>query len=930
MERKPFRISVEKAWRYFCLTYDIVWNATLVLLIAALCLVCFAAGAGAGYFAFLVKDLAVPSPDKMKSEIYSYEETSHMYFANGVYLGRFRSDLDREAVPLSDVSPYVVQAVIATEDEHFYEHDGVVPKAVIRAIFQEVANTPVKSGGSTLTQQLVKNQMLTNEVSFERKAKEMVLALRLERFFSKEEILETYLNVVPFGRNSSGRNIAGIQAAAQGVFGVNAKELNLAQAAFLAGLPQNPFVYTPFAADGSVKSDLSAGLKRMKTVLYRMKRAGYISEKQYKEALSYDVAKHLAAPKPSPFEQYPFLTMEIERRAKEVIAETFAKRDGHSAKEWGRDPALRRRYLGEAEKALRQGGLRIYTTIDKDIYERMQKVAARYPYYGNDNVYYTKDGKTGKTVAHRQPVEVGAMLIENKTGKIISFVGGRDYGREQLNHATQAHRSNGSTMKPLLVYAPAMEMGVIQPATIIPDLPLSIGSYTPKNADGKTHGLVTARDALRWSYNIPAVRTYRRIQSKQPVDYLRKMGITSVSKQEEANPALAIGGTHIGVTVEENVNAYATFANYGSFVDAYMIEKITDKDGNIIYQHQTKPVPVFSPQTSYLMIDMMRDVLNGGTASSVRRYLTFSADWAGKTGTSQDKRDSWFIAVNPSVTFGVWVGYDRPAPLESRYKGLSYSQRTQLLWARLINAAYQENPKLIAPPKRFLMPGGIVRRAYCAASGFSPSETCRQAGLVRYDLYNTKFTPKEGEENDLTEGRFVIIDGRRYAALETTPEEFVTRGVIANPDVLSEWGISDADWASADFAAAPLEDNGRDPASPSVRLNGGQLVWSGRSERDVIGYRVYELDHTGGRRVVAVIKRGEATAFSALKPGAAYCVTAVDIAGRESAPSASVSLPSAAPHEPPAQKGDDAGNNRQPPADGNNAANGNTQPPASR
>ncbi|WP_431195570.1 hypothetical protein [Geobacillus stearothermophilus] len=148
--------------------------------------------------------------------------------------------------------------------------------------------------------------------------------------------------------------------------------------------------------------------------------------------------------------------------------------------------------------------------------------------------------------------------------------------------------------------------------------------------------------------------------------------------------------------------------------------------------------------------------------------------------------------------------------------------------------------------------------------------------------------------------------------------------------MLSEWGISDADWAGADFAAAPLEDNGRDPASPSVRLNGGQLVWSGRSERDVIGYRVYVLDHTGGRRVVAVIKRGEATAFSALKPGAAYCVTAVDIAGRESAPSASVSLPSAAPHEPPAQKGDDAGNNRQPPADGNNAANGNTQPPASR
>ncbi|OQP16332.1 transglycosylase domain-containing protein [Geobacillus zalihae] len=902
MKRNQLSISLEKAWHYFSLTYDVVWNVIFILLIAALCLVCFAIGAGAGYFAFLVKDMPVPSPDEMKKEIYHYGETSHMYFANGVYLGRFRSDLDREAVRLSDVSPYVVQAIIATEDEHFYEHHGVVPKAVIRAVFQELTNSPVKSGGSTLTQQLVKNQMLTNEVSFERKAKEMLLSLRLEKFFSKEDILEAYLNVVPFGRNSSGRNIAGIQAAAQGVFGVNAKELNLAQAAFLAGLPQNPFVYTPFAADGSVKPDLSAGLKRMKTVLYRMKRAGYISEKQYKEALSYDVAKHLAAPKPSPFEQYPFLTMEIERRAKEVLAETFAKRDGYKPEEVQRDPARFRRYLGEEEKALRQGGYRIYTTIDKKIYEQMQRIAARYPYYGSDNVYYTKDKKTGKMIPHRQPVEVGAMLIENKTGKIISFVGGRDYGREQLNHATQAHRSNGSTMKPLLVYAPAMEMGVIQPATIIPDLPLSIGSYTPKNADGKTHGLVTARYALQQSFNIPAVRTYMRIRSRHPIDYLHKMGVTSVAKQEEANPALAIGGTHIGVTVEENVNAYATFANYGSFVDAYMIEKIVDKNGKIVYKHQSKPVPVFSPQTSYLMIDMMRDVLHGGTASSVPRYLTFSADWAGKTGTSQDKRDSWFIAVNPNVTFGVWIGYDRPAPLESRYKGLSYSQRTQLLWARLINAAYQENPKLIAPPKRFLMPGGIVRRAYCAASGFSPSAACEKAGLVRYDLYNTKFAPREGSGEEVMESRVVVIGGRRYVALETTPEEFVTREVIVNPKLLADWGINGEGQAGDASLVSTLKENGRPPAPPAARLAGGKLVWNRHNEPDVIGYRVYLVNETGERRLAAAVKADEAASFSPLQPGAAYCVTAVDIAGQESAPSNLVSLPSASPPNSGRQK----------------------------
>ncbi|NNV05998.1 transglycosylase domain-containing protein [Geobacillus sp. C56-T2] len=900
MKHQPFPLSLEKTWHYFSRTYRLVWNTVFALLVALLCLACFAVGAGAGYFAFLVKDMDAPSRESMHSAISSYEETSHMYFANGVYLGRFRSDLDREAVPLSDVSPYVVQAIIATEDEHFYEHHGVVPKAVIRAMFQELTNSPIKSGGSTLTQQLVKNQLLTSEVSFERKAKEMLLALRLETFFSKQQILEAYLNVVPFGRSSSGRNIAGIQAAAQGVFGVNAKDLNLAQAAFLAGLPQNPFVYTPFAPDGSVKPDISAGLRRMKTVLYRMKRAGYISEEQYNEALAYDVAKHFAAPKPSPFEQYPFLTMEIERRAKDILAEVLAKRDGHQPAKLKRNPSLFRRYVGEAEKALRQGGYRIYTTIDKDLYEQMQRVAARYPYYGNDNVYYAKDKQTGKTIAHRQPVEVGAMLIENKTGKILSFVGGRDYKREQLNHATQAHRSNGSTMKPLLVYAPAMEMGIVQPATIIPDLPLSIGSYKPKNADGKTHGLVTARYALQQSFNIPAVRAYMRIQHRDPVDYLHKMGITSVAKQEESHPALAIGGTNVGVTVEENVNAYATFANYGTFVDAYMIEKIVDKNGNVVYQHQSKPVSVFSPQTSYLMIDMMRDVLHGGTASSLPGYLAFSADWAGKTGTSQDNRDSWFVAVNPNVTFGVWIGYDRPAPLETYYKGLSYGKRTQLLWAQFMNAAYRVHPKLIAPRERFAMPGGIARRAYCAATGLSPSEACQKAGLVRYDLYNTRFAPKEGSGADLTESRLVVIDGRRYLALATTPEEFVTRGVIVQPELLSAWGVAEDDWDGMDFTAAVLKENGHPPAPPSARLDGHTLVWTPHRERDVIGYRVYRVDDGGARRVVAVVKAGEPTAFSALEPGASYDVTAVDIAGQESAPSNLVSRPAAERPAPPA------------------------------
>src|SRR3954469_8662901 len=254
------------------ITYQVVWNLILLVLTVVILGGSFATGVGAGYFASLVKDEPVRSYNSMKKDIYNYTETSDLYFANNVYLGRLRTDLVREEVKLDQVSKDLTNAVVATEDQYFYQHNGVVPKAVFRALFQEVTNSAVQSGGSTLTQQLIKNQILTNEVSFQRKANEILLALRLEKFFDKKEILEAYLNVATLGRNSSGRNIAGVQSAAQGIFGTNAKDLTLPQAAFIAGLPQSPFGYTPFTNDGTIKDpeNLEPGLSRMKTVLKRM------------------------------------------------------------------------------------------------------------------------------------------------------------------------------------------------------------------------------------------------------------------------------------------------------------------------------------------------------------------------------------------------------------------------------------------------------------------------------------------------------------------------------------------------------------------------------------------------------------------------------------------------------------------------------------
>ncbi|MDE3839929.1 peptidoglycan glycosyltransferase [Bacillus methanolicus] len=918
------------------ITYQVAWNLFLIFLIVIVLGSAFAGGVGAGYFASLVKDEPIRSYENLKKDIYSYEETSELYFANNVYLGKLRSDIDREEAKLDEVSEHLINAIIATEDEYFYEHDGVVPKAIIRAILQEVTNSPTQTGGSTLTQQLIKNQILTNEISFERKAKEILLALRLEKFFDKKEILEAYLNVATFGRNSSGRNIAGVQAAAKGIFGINAKDLNLPQAAFIAGLPQSPFAYTPFTNKGEIKENLEPGLTRMKTVLKRMYDSGKINQKQYEEALAYDITKDFAPYIPSPQEKYPWLTIEIEKRSVEILAKILAKKDGYEEKDLESDQKLREEYMAIADRDLRQNGYEIHTTIDKKIYDAMQTVKDHYPYYGPDKPQEITDPATEEKKTIMEPVEVGAILIENKTGKIISFVGGRDYKREQLNHATSAVRQNGSTMKPLLVYAPAFELGKAAPGTILPDVPLylapGLNRPWPMNYDLRYSGLVSARHALAKSYNVPAVKLYKDIIGHRPADYLKKMGFTSLIEKDYTNLATAIGSLENGVTVEENTNAFATFANGGKFIDAYLIDKIVDKNGNVIYQHEVKPVEVFSPQTAYLTLDMMRDVITSGTAASLNSRLKFRSDWAGKTGTGHEYHDAWFVATNPNVTFGIWTGYDTPKSLKSG--GLSYSLRNLYLWADLINAAYDINPKLVNPDEQFKMPGGIVRRSFCATSGLSPSDACVRAGLVETDLFNAKYVPTKVDDS-LIEGKFVRVGDKKYLALDSTPAEFAESGLILNPDYIEKiFGIK-ADpqqlipnkdrWSKILVPQDRLADNGRKPGALNIKNSGNTIVWSKHQDYDVIGYRVYK---NGAK--IASIKAGSSLSFNAAV--GSYYVTAVDIAGNESPPSNIIEIgkkPEASPEVPAEGKdpgkgdgGSTGGNGQTPPGNRNGGSTG--------
>ncbi len=312
------------------ITSGVVWNLFLLFIVFGLTLSVFAASVGAGYFASLVAKEPLRPKEEMRDAIFNYEETSEIYLAGGVYIGKINADIERKETTLDRVSPYVIDAVYATEDEYFDQHQGIVPKAIFRGLFQDVTNSDSQTGGSTLTQQLIKNQILTNEVSYERKAKEILLAMRLEHFMDKDEILEAYLNIIPYGRNANGQNIAGIETAANGIFGIKAIDLNLPQAAFITGLPQGPFAYTPFKSGGGQKDaeNLQPGIDRMKTVLFRMKETGYITEQQFNEAVAYDITKDFREPVLRANERYPYLTQEIQNRTVDILAKIIAEKEG--------------------------------------------------------------------------------------------------------------------------------------------------------------------------------------------------------------------------------------------------------------------------------------------------------------------------------------------------------------------------------------------------------------------------------------------------------------------------------------------------------------------------------------------------------------------------------------------------------------------------
>lgn len=672
----------------------ILTSMTQAILLSIGLLISLGAGLAIGYVGGLVKDQPVLTQKEMKEQINNISKNSEVYFGSGERLGTINSELIRKTVTYENIGDNVKNAIIASEDSNFYSNSGIDIWAVLRATHSEATGART-TGGSTITQQLVKNQLLDNSRSYERKAKEILLALRVDNHFSKNEILENYLNVAPFGKNSLGQNISGIETAAQGVFGAHSKDLNIAQAAYLVGFVQSPYRYTPFDSAGNIRPDeeLQAGFERQQYVLERMLSNDFITKEQFEEAKKFDIKGAYTKQKYSEYTDYPYIRDEVTSSVAEILAEQTAKKNNRE-EEFKNDSDYRNELIEKSRIKFITGGYKVKTTLDKKLYDTLQetkKQFASYPTYTQGGVVY--------------PLEIGASVIENSTGKVLAFIGGMDYKKQQLNHATRTRRSPGSTIKPLLVYGPAIDKGYITPNSTVLDKRFNHYGWKPENYDMSERGYLPAREALARSLNLPTVRLYSAFYKEDPVtNYLEKMGVEGLTESDKTNLATAIGGMTYGLSVTENTSAFSTFANKGEHKKAHIIEEIENNDGELVYKADFSPVKVFEESTSYLIVNMLGDVINKsyGLSHDMPSKLKFnSKNLFVKTGTSEYYNDLWVVGGSTKITVGLWNGYDSPAKVPS----YDYAQRS---WVAVMNAIYALDKNLISPDTAFSRPKSVV------------------------------------------------------------------------------------------------------------------------------------------------------------------------------------------------------------------------------
>lgn len=589
----------------------------------------------------------LPSRLDLKSA-YRPAVISTVYDVRGQPIGEFYHQR-RIVVPLDRMPPHVIQALLAAEDSRFFAHGGVDVFAIMRAVFSNLRRRAVREGASTITQQLVRGFFLTPERTLGRKIREAILAYRVEKNHTKEEILYLYLNQVYFGHGNYG-----IEAASRDYFGKGVDQLSLAEAALLAGLPRSPSRNSPYR-------DFFAATKRQRYVLRRMLQEKFINEAAYQEALQTPVR---LSPAPALNSQIAPYFVEYVRR---VIGDRY-----------GFGPLL-------------QGGLQIYTTLDGDVQLAAQKALRE----GLNEIRLRVRKKSRTPPRDAQGEVEGALLaMDPRTGMVRALVGGYDFYQSQFNRALQAKRQPGSAFKPI-IYSAALEAGYSE-LSIVPDAPLVFRMapgkfWRPQNYDNRFVGPVTLRSALAHSLNSVAIRLAQRVGLERVIQQARKLGIESPL---EKNLSLALGSA--SVSLLEMVRAFGVFAGGGNLAEPLFILKVTDRYGNVLEESEPTSKAVLSPEIAYVLTDMLKNVVQSGTA---RAAAKLGPNVAGKTGTTSDFRDGWFIGYTPEFVAGVWVGYDDHRPLGDKETGANTALP---IWLNFMSGAGQGNS-----PAEFPVPEGI-------------------------------------------------------------------------------------------------------------------------------------------------------------------------------------------------------------------------------
>ncbi len=662
-------------------------------------------------------------------------ETSYIFDSNGNEIAALHEEQNRIVVNLEDVPEHVRKAFIAIEDERFYNHFGFDAIGSLRAAYINFQAGRIVQGASTITQQLAQNAFLTTETTYRRKIQEIWLALQLERSYGKDEILELYLNRIYFGNGAYG-----VEAAAQTYFNKNVQQLTLAEAAMLAGAVRSPNTSNPF-------DNLEEAKSRMRIVLTSMERLEYISASEHRRALQQEI---IYAEAKAPGYPYPHFVDYVVHQ--ELIRILRAIPSIGSTE--------------EAYRAIYMGGLRIYTTLEPGLQLHVEEVLGRTDLY--PSTIYVDMPSVREAVAALPPgrdltraqlqelvdeeggvpqPQAAIVVADPATGKIMALGGGREY-RKQFDEVLRFStlRQPGSAIKPIITYAPAFEEGVLAGAgSTLNDSPFTgPQGWKPKNFDNRFRGMVSAREALYFSYNVPAVRAFQDLGTRVGAGYAERMGISTIDPSEVDNLALTLGGFTYGVTAIDMAQAYSVLANDGVRVDLHTVARIEDRNGVILYENQINPRQVLSPQATFLVNDILQDF--------VRRYLgralQIDRPVAAKTGTTEYWKDVYLVAYTPNIVASFWMGYDEPK-MGSIQQGWRYS-------TAFLREVFLEAFKDLEI-KDFSRPDGIVRLEVCSISGLRPTEVCRGAGTIRTDYFMERYAPRS------------LCD--RHRVLEPEPDE---------------------------------------------------------------------------------------------------------------------------------------------------------------